>query len=73
MSSANYSVGWLIEKLGVDHVLFGTGMPFDEPRISRIKLDALDLSGNERAKIGGENLAKLLNLNSLKLHKDNPR
>ena len=56
------SLSWLIEHLGVERVLFGTGMPFDEPRISAVKLEALDLSPEDRVKIGGENLARLLTL-----------
>ena len=59
------SLGSLIERLGVERVLFSTGMPFDEPRISKVKLDALDISPEDRARIGGGNLARLLALNTL--------
>jgi predicted TIM-barrel fold metal-dependent hydrolase len=58
------SLGWLIERLGAERVLFGTGMPFDVPRISKVKLDALELSPEDRAKISGGNLARLLALNN---------
>lgn len=54
------SLGWLVELLGADHVLFGTGMPFDVPRISKVKLEALELSVQDLARIGGANLAGLL-------------
>lgn len=55
-----FSVAWLIEKLGADHVLFGTGMPFDVPHISRVKLEALDLQPADSARIASENLAQLI-------------
>ena len=48
----------------VEQVLFGTGMPFDVPRISKVKLDALELSPEDRAKISGGNLARLLARNN---------
>ncbi|MCZ7573664.1 MAG: amidohydrolase [Ardenticatenaceae bacterium] len=54
------SLGRLIERLGADHVLFGTAMPFDVPRISRVKLEALELAPEDRARIEGENLDRLL-------------
>lgn len=62
------SVPWLVEKLGIDHLCFGTGMPFDVPRIARVKLDALDLSAEDRLKISGGNLARLLPVTPATLH-----
>lgn len=56
----DFSVAWLIEKLGADHVIFGTGMPFDVPRISRVKLEALDLPPADFARIAGGNLTQLI-------------
>lgn len=56
----DFSVAWLIAKLGVDHVIFGTGMPFDVPRIARVKLEALDLQPADFDRIAGGNLAQLI-------------
>ncbi|MBM4429107.1 MAG: metal-dependent hydrolase [Chloroflexi bacterium] len=58
----DFSVGWLVEKLGADHILFGTGMPFNVPRISQVKLEALDLPPDDFARIAGENLAQLFKM-----------
>jgi len=52
----------LIEALGPDRVLFGTDMPLQYSQVARMKLDALDLDKEARAKIQGGNAARLLRI-----------
>ena len=52
----------LIEKIGVHRILFGSGMPFKYPQAALLKVEYLQISGEEKGKILGENAAKLLKL-----------
>ena len=46
----------LIETMGAERFVFGTGMPLRIPETSLAKLDLLDLSEEERARIESENV-----------------
>lgn len=54
----------LINKMGVHRILFGSGMPFKYPQAALLKVECLQVSGEDKEKILGENAAKLLKLNS---------
>jgi predicted TIM-barrel fold metal-dependent hydrolase len=52
-----------LSMFGVDHILFGTDIPFREDIDLQLKdLDDLALSAEERRKIESGNAARLLNL-----------
>jgi hypothetical protein len=53
-------IGGLIASLGVDRVLFGTGMPFSYPDPALTKLEVLEASPEDKAKIAGQNALKWL-------------
>ncbi|TMG54911.1 MAG: amidohydrolase [Chloroflexi bacterium] len=65
---AEHALRCAIEFFGVDHILFGTDMPFDPEkgpmfiRETIANLDALDLSKEERAKIDERNARRVLGL-----------
>lgn len=72
---ANYSVeiclinallgnelGQLLENLGEDRLLFGTGMPFHYPDPAIVKLEVLDASPAVKEKIRHGNAARIFNL-----------
>ena len=54
----------LIDKMGVHRILFGSGMPLKYPQAALLKVECLQVSGEEKGKILGENAAKLLKLDS---------
>ncbi len=49
------SIGFLIQHLGEDRVLFGTGLPFKTPSASFLKMLALDAPDEAKRKVFGEN------------------
>ena len=53
----------IIEKKGVDHILYGSDCPWRDPSGSRRKFLELDLSTGVAEQIGGNNLLELLGLN----------
>ena len=53
-------LGRLIENLGPERILFGTGMPFSEPDTSLLKMELLDAANDVRDKILGGNAARWL-------------
>jgi hypothetical protein len=53
-------IGQLLTNLGPDRLVFGTGMPFLYPDPALLKLDVLDAPEPAKAKIRGENAARLL-------------
>lgn len=55
----------IIEKHGVDRLLFGSDSPWHRPAQERRLLDSLDLTPEERQKIDWENAAKLLHLSQM--------
>jgi predicted TIM-barrel fold metal-dependent hydrolase len=54
----------LIDKIGVNRILFGSGMPLKYPQASLLKVEHLQVSGEDKEKILGKNAAKLLKLSS---------
>lgn len=55
-------IGQLIANLGAERILFGTGMPFNYPDPSLIKLEVLDASEEEKELIRRVNAARMLGL-----------
>ena len=52
----------LIETAGVQHLAFGTGMPFKVPEPALLKLQILDLPGEAKERIAWRNAAEMLGL-----------
>jgi uncharacterized protein len=52
--------GQLIEDLGPERLMFGTGMPFSEPDPALLKMEVLRASKDAREKILGQNAARWL-------------
>lgn len=61
-SELENEVGALAEALGVDRVVFGTGMPFHFPDAAILKLQILDAPPEVKQKIARGNMARLLQL-----------
>ncbi|MCU0913290.1 MAG: amidohydrolase [Planctomycetes bacterium] len=55
-------LGQLIANLGVERLLFGTGMPFSYPDPALVKLEVLDASESDKEKIRSQNAATWLRL-----------
>lgn len=55
-------IGQLIESLGEDRLLLGTGMPFQYPEGAVLKLEVLEASAAAKTKIAKANAVKLLGL-----------
>jgi predicted TIM-barrel fold metal-dependent hydrolase len=55
-------VGRLIENLGADRVVFGTGIPFHYPGPALTKMEILEASEGVRDKVRWQNAASLLQL-----------
>jgi predicted TIM-barrel fold metal-dependent hydrolase len=53
-------IGQLMAHLGADRIVFGTGMPFNYPDPALVKLEVLEASEEDQAKIRGRNVARLL-------------
>lgn len=58
-------LGRLLEALGEDRLLFGTGMPFHYPDPALVKLEVLEAAGSVKAKIRRDNAVRLLRLGAL--------
>jgi predicted TIM-barrel fold metal-dependent hydrolase len=55
-------LGRLMTNLGPERLMFGTGMPFNYADPALVKLEVLDASETDKAKIGSQNAAKWLRL-----------
>lgn len=55
-------IGQLVANLGVERVLFGTGMPFNYPDPALVKLEVLDASEADKEKIRSQNAMNWLQL-----------
>jgi predicted TIM-barrel fold metal-dependent hydrolase len=55
-------IGALVQNLGEDRVVFGTGMPFHYPDPALAKLEILDAAAAVKEKIAHKNAARLLKL-----------
>lgn len=53
-------IGELLSRLGTDHIIFGTGIPFKYPDPALLKLEVLELTEEEKEKIAWRNALKLL-------------
>ena len=53
-------IGKLVEVLGPDRVVFGTGMPFNAPDPSLVKIEVLQASQKDKDRICGQNAAALM-------------
>jgi len=58
----NDSAKRIIDNVGIDHVLFGSDMPWARPSHSKAKLETLGLSEEDLQKIYSDNAKKLLNI-----------
>ena len=52
----------LVQSLGADRLVFGTGMPFNAPDPSLVKMEVAGLGETEKEKISAKNMAGLLGL-----------
>jgi len=55
-------IGGLVAKLGPDRVVFGTGMPFNYPDPSLVKVEVLDATEEVKEKIRWKNTARILGI-----------
>jgi predicted TIM-barrel fold metal-dependent hydrolase len=55
-------LGHLITNLGAEHVMFGTGMPFNYPDPALVKLEVLDASEADKEKVRSQNAMTWLRL-----------
>ena len=55
-------IGQLITNLGAEHLMFGTGIPFNYPDPALVKLEVLDASEADKEKIRSQNAASWLRL-----------
>ncbi len=53
-------IGQLITTLGMERVMFGTGMPFNYPDPALVKLEVLDISEADKEKIRSQNVMNWL-------------
>lgn len=53
-------IGGLLDQLGADRLVFGTGMPFKYPDPVLVKLEVLDISDEVREKVRSGNAASLI-------------
>lgn len=60
MEFSRGGVDALVENLGAERALFGTGMPMKYPGPALVCMELLDASEEDKRKIWGENLARLL-------------
>lgn len=61
----HYGPEFMAEKVGVDRLLLGTEWPFKSPGAARSFVDYCELSDEDKAKVAGGNLARLLKLDRL--------
>jgi predicted TIM-barrel fold metal-dependent hydrolase len=57
-----HAVRRLVEAVGKDRVLFGTGLPLHYPACNVAKLEHADLTDSQHAAVGGGNAARVLGL-----------
>jgi len=62
---ANRIIEFLVDNIGANQLLFGTGMMEKSPGAAKAFLDYADISENDRRKIASENLTRLLKLDSI--------
>lgn len=58
----HYGLEYMIEKVGAERLLLGTEWPFKSPGAARSFLDYAELAPEDKRKIAGGNLARLLKL-----------
>jgi len=61
----HYGLEHLTETIGSDRLLLGTEWPFKSPGAARSFIDYCELADEDKAKVAGGNLARLLKLDSL--------
>ena len=61
----HYGLEYLAERIGAERLLLGTEWPFKSPGAARSFIDYCELSDEDKAKVAGENLARLLKLDAL--------
>jgi predicted TIM-barrel fold metal-dependent hydrolase len=61
----HYGLEYLAERIGAERLLLGTEWPFKSPGAARSFVDYCELSDTDKAKVAGENLARLLKLDVL--------
>jgi predicted TIM-barrel fold metal-dependent hydrolase len=64
--ASHQGVETVVEKLGTDHLIFGTGQPLMDPGGALLRLTSAGISKEDLQKIAGENLDRLLNRVNLK-------
>ncbi|MCK5738614.1 amidohydrolase family protein, partial [bacterium] len=64
LQSYNYP-DWLVSRFGADRLLFGSEMPLKTPGAARALIDYADISTDDKKLIAGENLKRLLKIESL--------
>ena len=63
-ATVHLGIADVLDWIGADRVLLGTGMALQYPRAPFLKLDSLDLSPDVLRRIKGENAARLLRLSA---------
>lgn len=58
----HYGIELLVDKFGADRILFGSRLPKMSAGAARAFIDYADISDNDKRKIAGGNLARLLNV-----------
>ncbi len=61
----HYGLEFMREKIGIDRLLLGTEWPFKSPGAARSFVDYCELDPDDKAKVAGGNLARLLRLDTL--------
>ena len=61
----HYGLEFMREKVGIDRLLLGTEWPFKSPGAARSFVDYCELDPDDKAKVAGGNLARLLRLDML--------
>ncbi|NOZ62206.1 MAG: amidohydrolase family protein [Calditrichaeota bacterium] len=62
---ANRIIDFLVEQVGADQLLFGTQMMLKSPGAAKAFIDYADISEQDRRKIAGENLIRILKLEQI--------
>ena len=57
-----FEIEWMIAEVGADRVIFGTDMPWIDPRFTLGKVAYANLSDEQRRLVLGENMARLLRM-----------
>jgi len=61
----HYGLEYLAERIGAERLLLGTEWPFKSPGAARAFIDYCELSDEDKAKVAGQNLSRLLKLDTL--------